>query len=392
MSLSPLGIILPAFSIGAGSLLIKPKRGFFPGKATDPKVVFKPFIAQVTIEEVHNDELEITEHPVEQNAPIADHAYKRPSEVVIQMAWSNSPSPGNRSSTGLVGAAVGIATTLGGSTGAAIGGVLQTAQSLLTGNAVGQVTDIYKQLLSLQQNRTLFDVFTGKRSYVNMLLRGLQVITNEKSERSLSITATCRQVILATTVKFNVNINPEAQADKEKTSPVTQLGTVNPEIPVNLTPELSSVSGATKLLGDTVAQATTMFNQVSGGLANLTGAVQGALQGVPEILGDVTSSLSSVLPNLPTSITIPSLSLPQSFSISLDTTLKGALETAYGGLPDVLDKAKLIVGESIAKLPGITSQLPTVLTNLPTVLSSVNSQLTNTITRIADSIKRAPLS
>ena len=44
--------------------------------------------ADITIEESERDELTITEHPVEQGAPIADHAFKRPSEVTIRAAWS----------------------------------------------------------------------------------------------------------------------------------------------------------------------------------------------------------------------------------------------------------------------------------------------------------------
>src|SRR5260363_275132 len=48
-------------------------------------------VPNVVIEEVHQDALTITEHPVEQGAAIADHAYVRPAEVVMRCGFG----PGN---------------------------------------------------------------------------------------------------------------------------------------------------------------------------------------------------------------------------------------------------------------------------------------------------------
>jgi soluble lytic murein transglycosylase-like protein len=42
-------------------------------------------IPDVVVSEKHSDTLEITEHPVETGAAISDHAYKRPSEVVMEV-------------------------------------------------------------------------------------------------------------------------------------------------------------------------------------------------------------------------------------------------------------------------------------------------------------------
>ena len=41
-------------------------------------------VPSVVISEKHTDMLEITEHPVEVGAAVADHAYKKPSEVVME--------------------------------------------------------------------------------------------------------------------------------------------------------------------------------------------------------------------------------------------------------------------------------------------------------------------
>jgi hypothetical protein len=123
------------------------------------------FPAQVVIEEVERDELTITEHPVEQGAPIADHAFKRPSEVTIRAGWSATEA-GDLSADG--------------------GG-------------------IYSILLRMQAALQPFNVFTGKRSYKDMLIASLIVETDEKSEFALMATITCRQIILVSTSTTSVS-------------------------------------------------------------------------------------------------------------------------------------------------------------------------------------------
>ncbi len=49
-------------------------------------------VPDVVISEKHQDTLEITEHPVELGAEIADHAYKRPAEVTMEVGFSSSGS------------------------------------------------------------------------------------------------------------------------------------------------------------------------------------------------------------------------------------------------------------------------------------------------------------
>ena len=45
-------------------------------------------VPSIVISEKHSDRLEITEHPVEMGAAVADHAYRRPSEVVMQVGFA----------------------------------------------------------------------------------------------------------------------------------------------------------------------------------------------------------------------------------------------------------------------------------------------------------------
>lgn len=176
------GFVLPAAAIGLDALLIRPSRGLFPALGL-------PIIAQVTIEERHRDEIQITEHPVEQGAEIADHAFKRPSEVIIRCGWSNSFSPSLRNPVSFLTAASGIVAGLG---------------SLLSGNAPDQIRAIYQDLLALQESRTPFDVITGKRQYSDMLLKALDVTTEKASENALFVTMTLKQIIIVSTDIFSV--------------------------------------------------------------------------------------------------------------------------------------------------------------------------------------------
>lgn len=218
----PLGVLLPIASIGLGAVMFRPRRGFFP--FNDEGEALEAIIAQATVEEVHDDELEITDHPIEQGASITDHAYKRPSEVVVRCGWSNSPS----SSGSLISQAVGVGAALGGKAGKALGiiaslpGTIQAASSLLSGNAQDQVRAIYADLLALQVSRIPFDLLTGKRRYANMLFKRLRTVTDPETENALIVEAHCREVLLVSTQI--VNVSASAQADPGRTNAPTDFG------------------------------------------------------------------------------------------------------------------------------------------------------------------------
>lgn len=189
-----LGFVETAALYGLASILVRPKRGI------------GSFVMDVVIEEIHHDELEITDHPVEQGSVISDHAYKRPAEVVIRGGWSNSPK---------VGFASGI------------GGTLKGVQSLVTGNLVNQVRDIYAKLLKLQAERTLIDVYTGKRVYNNMLIRSLVAVTDKQNENSLFLTATLRQLIVVQTQVVTISAPMNQQTNPQATAPTVNRGQNN---------------------------------------------------------------------------------------------------------------------------------------------------------------------
>ena len=68
--------------IQTGTVLVAPERSI------------GGLVANATLEEIHSDDLEITEHPIDQGASVTDHAYMRPREVMVRFGFSNSQGLG----------------------------------------------------------------------------------------------------------------------------------------------------------------------------------------------------------------------------------------------------------------------------------------------------------
>jgi hypothetical protein len=143
----------------------------------------------VTIEEEHSDQLVVTDHPVQGaangNATVSDHAYKLPAEVVITYGWS----PGGQ------------------------------------GNATASSTylnDIYNQILALQNSRAIFTVYTGRRTYDNMILQAVSLTTDRNTENALIVRMACREIMFVQTQAVTISTNPRTQNDPTRTQDVTQ--------------------------------------------------------------------------------------------------------------------------------------------------------------------------
>lgn len=143
---------------------------------------------QIVVEEVGRDTLFITNHPVEKGAAISDHAFMMPVEVEMRCGWSDS------------------------------------------GNYQGYSRAIYSSLRSLQTRRQPFSVSTGKRSYKNMLICGLEVSTAAGSEYALMVRVLLREVILVSTRTASVSSSGSAssQANAARTSGSSDAGTKQP--------------------------------------------------------------------------------------------------------------------------------------------------------------------
>lgn len=194
--MSILGTVASAAQIGIQALAIKPKRMW----RTESDTLITIVETQMTIEEVHSDEMEITDHPVEQGSVISDHAFARPSELILTIAWSNSPNnagPLNQ----LLGAAANASPLLQKviGVGELIGGV---ASALSSGDPV--TVQKYAGVLKLYNNRRIFDVYTGKRVYKNMLIKSLATTTDAKTENSLILRVGMKQILMAQTQTVTV--------------------------------------------------------------------------------------------------------------------------------------------------------------------------------------------
>lgn len=118
-----------------------------------PKRKIGPFSATLTMEESGTDELEITQHPVQQGAAITDHSFVKPASLSVKVIWSSLDAP---------------------------------------------LSETYQKLLDLQASREPFDVVTGKRIYRNMLFKSLGITTDASTENVLSISAEFLEVIITT--------------------------------------------------------------------------------------------------------------------------------------------------------------------------------------------------
>jgi len=132
-------------------------------------------VPDVVVSEKHSDTLEITEHPVEDKAPVADHAFRRPSDLVMEVGFSGGGSLLDLLDTSSIGLSLGLSPK-----------------------------EVYQELLDLQRSRVPFSVTTGKRNYSNMLIRVLDVTTDKTTENVLSATLTLREVLITQTQSVNV--------------------------------------------------------------------------------------------------------------------------------------------------------------------------------------------
>ncbi len=172
-------------------------------------------IPDVILQEVELDSLEITDHPVESSAPITDHSYKKPRQVVMRCGWSNGAN------LRVFGFAVPGVTQ----------GLASGVSSLLSGRfnigPRGYIDDVYEQLLTLQSSREPFTLVTGKRRHENMLIEELAVTTEVDSEHALMVIARMREVILVNTTTATVPAQA-SQASPQQTAAVQSRGQVAP--------------------------------------------------------------------------------------------------------------------------------------------------------------------
>lgn len=153
-----------------------------------PKRSIGGFTADAVLTEDSVDDLVMTDHPVEQGAEITDHAYAEPAEINLVYGWSSSSKQNIGASTSFL-------------------------------------QELYAKFLQLQRPKPqLISVISGKRSYSNMLVRSIRLMTDKTTENALILNVRCRQVFIAKTTVVAANTDPGAMATPQNNAPVTQRG------------------------------------------------------------------------------------------------------------------------------------------------------------------------
>lgn len=157
------------------------------------------FETQLTIEENCTDDLEITQHPVQQGASITDHAYLKPSTVRVRIMFNEEDGPLN---------------------------------------------ETYADFLELQASRILFNVVTGKRNYKNMLIKSINVVNDMQTENVLSISVELQQINIVTVQLVSVppRANQKSPGKTDKTQPAGQKKATSVNKSTTNTSTLRSIS------------------------------------------------------------------------------------------------------------------------------------------------------
>ncbi|EIL88525.1 hypothetical protein UU9_12278 [Rhodanobacter fulvus Jip2] len=151
-------------------------------------------VPQVTIQEHHRDEVALTDHPIDSGAPVTDHAFSRPSELLMTIGWSDA------------------------------------ASFFDVGGSSNNAEDAYPALLELMNQRSPLGVVTGKRTYDNMVIVSLDTVTDAKTNSTLVIEVGMRQVIIVETA--TTTLAPVTQQQEpEKTAESVDQGMKQPVQP-----------------------------------------------------------------------------------------------------------------------------------------------------------------
>ncbi len=135
-------------------------------------------IPNVLIQEVHTDEIELTQHPVQEGATITDHKFKKPKILKMSVLFD------------------------------------------------GFTQGIYQLLLEMQESNELLVVVTGRRVYENMQIKSLIVVTNKDTNFILKIDIELVEIIIVSVsvTESNSVASVDKQAMPTKTSKTQKIG------------------------------------------------------------------------------------------------------------------------------------------------------------------------
>lgn len=172
-----------------------------------PKRSLGGLVADCVLEEQHVDRSVITEHPVEDGSVVADHAYDLPAELMLTYGWSmnSSQNPDSPSVFNVPGQVI-------------------TSLKAFAGGTSTFLRDIYEKLRALKSAASPLTVYTGKRTYNNMLIESISISTDMKTENALVARVLLREVIIVSTQVFTVPADKTVVAQPEKSSGTVTQG------------------------------------------------------------------------------------------------------------------------------------------------------------------------
>jgi hypothetical protein len=137
------------------------------------------FSNYMTVEETADDELEISEHPVQRGAEITDNAYKKMPVLNVSISFG--------------------------------------------ADLLVPLDETYRSMVKLQESRIPFQVITGKRVYNDMLIKSLRQTTDKNTDAVLALSLVLKQIKI---VDFTTTTVPprSRQAEPGRTGATERAG------------------------------------------------------------------------------------------------------------------------------------------------------------------------
>jgi hypothetical protein len=172
-----------------------------------------------SLSEVHTDEAEVTEHPVETGANITDHIRKLPATVEINGLVTDTP----------------IAILASVTAKSPVQGALIPSQK--------RSDDAYTLLQQFMENGDLLRIVTSLRDYDNMALTSLSVTRDAANGQVLNCVASLREVFKAKDLSILLPVPQEVQNKGESNQGNKDKEKAKPKQEERATSSLSSLTG-----------------------------------------------------------------------------------------------------------------------------------------------------
>lgn len=213
------------------SLLFKQQPKAFEIQAPQSRIDggkdFRSYLKLDAVNQVqHQHEAEVTENPIEGSIPGSDHMDVKPKVLTFTGLISEAPIKIEEALLGNVAGAVGgvASKALGGVIGSAVTGGVAALGGLLLNKPGNRVLDGFKAMEQLQTEKIPVTLITGLRAYQNMMLTSFVPTESAENGKSLSFTATFREIRVVSSKKGNKKKFDAATS--AIASAISNLGTV----------------------------------------------------------------------------------------------------------------------------------------------------------------------